>query len=142
MAASDAPQAGQIVEHYFLWRDERAAGHVEGRKARPCLIVAVEHIGKDKQPRVAVLPITSQAPRTGPHAIAIPDDIKSRIGLDQGRPAWVVVGEANAFTWPGFDLVPQRDGNFVRGVVTRGFFINVRNAMLSLKPRVVERDEE
>lgn len=141
MAASNAPRAGQIIEHYFLWADERAAGRVEGRKARPCLIVAVEYFAKNEQPRVTVLPITSQAPRSSANAIAIPNEIKNRIGLDQRRPAWIVVGEANAFTWPGFDLVPQRDGNFVRGVVTRGFFFSVRDAMLLLRPRVVSRDE-
>jgi|ERR1041385_2346946 hypothetical protein len=108
MAASNAPQVGQIIPSLA---DERTAGRVGGRKVRPCLIVAVEYLAKDQQPRVTVLPITSQAPRGGANAIAIPNDIKNRIGLDQRRPAWIVVGEANAFTWPGFDLVPQRDGN-------------------------------
>jgi hypothetical protein len=86
MVASSAPQAGQIIEHYFLWADERAAGLVESRKARPCLIVAVESIAEGEQPRVTVLPITSQAPCSGANAIAIPNDIKNRIGLDQRSP--------------------------------------------------------
>ena len=38
----DAPRIGQIIDHHFLWVDEQAAGKIEGRKARPCLIVAVE----------------------------------------------------------------------------------------------------
>lgn len=141
IAANKVPQVGQIIEHYFLWGSEEAAGLVEGRKARPCLIVAVEYIAQNEQPRVTVLPITSQAPRIDANAIAIPNDIKNHIGLDQRRPAWIVIGEANAFTWPGFDLVPQRDGSFVRAVVTRGFFTSVRDAMLLLRPHVVERHE-
>jgi len=143
---ADAPQVGQIVDHHFLWIEQHAAGETEGRKARPCLIIAVERLAENAPPRVTVLPITSQAPRRGPTAIPIPNDIKVRIGLDRRRPAWIVIDEANVFTWPGFDLVPQGDGGFVRGVVTRGFFMTVRDAVIALRtrrePRVVERDEE
>ena len=143
---ADAPQVGQIVDHHFLWVAQHAAGEIEGRKARPCLIIAVERVAKNTQPRVTVLPITSQAPHQDVTALAIPNDIKARIGLDRQRPAWIVIDEANAFAWPGFDLVPQRDGSFVRGMVTRGFFMSVRDAVIALhsrgRPRIVERDDE
>lgn len=143
---AEAPQVGQIVDHHFLWVAQHAAGETEGRKVRPCLIIAVERAGENAQPRVTVLPITSQAPRQGEAGIAIPNDIKARIGLDRRRPAWVAIDEANSFTWPGFDLVPQRDGGFVRGVVTRGFFTSVRDAVIASRlrgrTRIVERDDE
>ena len=42
MIEGGEPQVGQIVDHYFLWADEEAAGQVEGRKPRPCVIIAVE----------------------------------------------------------------------------------------------------
>ncbi len=42
MDQSRAPQAGQVVDHQFLWADEHGAGQVEGRKSRPCVIIAVE----------------------------------------------------------------------------------------------------
>jgi hypothetical protein len=42
MATIDEPQVGQIVDQHFLWIDEQTAGRTEGRKARPCLIIAVE----------------------------------------------------------------------------------------------------
>jgi hypothetical protein len=141
--ASDAPQVGQIVDHHFLWVDEQAAGQIEGRKSRPCLIVGVER-QEGGEHRVTVLPITSQAPHSGARAVAIPDEVKPRIGLDRSRPAWIIVEEANVFTWPGFDLVPQPDGGFIRGVITRGLFERVRGALLSSqqprRPRLVERD--
>lgn len=144
MAAIDEPQVGQIVDHHFLWTEEQAAGRVEGRKARPCLIIAVEQ-RKRATPRVTVLAVTSQSPRAGTTAIAVPDDVKVRIGLARARPAWVVIDDANFFAWPGYDLVPQPGGGFVRGVVTRGFFQLVRNAVLAAhshgRPRRVERDE-
>lgn len=137
----DAPRVGQIVDHYFLWVDEQARGQIEGRKSRPCLIIAVESQG-GTSPRVTVLPVTSQLPRGASTALAIPDDIKGRIGLDRARPAWIVIDETNVFTWPGFDLVPQPDGSFVRGVITRGFFERVRDAVLSARTRAraIDRD--
>jgi hypothetical protein len=137
---SEAPQAGQIVDHYFLWGDEHKQGRVEGRKARPCLIIAVARESPNSAPRVALLPITSQPPRSEQNAIAIPDDIKPRIGLDRKRPEWLILDDVNVFTWPGFDLLPQANGSFVRGVVTRGFFALVRETALSVKPRQIERD--
>ena len=142
MAASE-PQVGQVVDHYFLWADEDAAGQVEGRKARPCIIIAVEQ-RRHAASRVTVLPITSQPPRAGAEAVAVPDDVKRRIGLSRARPAWVVIGDANVFAWPGYDLVPQPGGGFIRGVVTRGFFWLVRDAVLMAyargRPRRIQRD--
>jgi len=144
VAPVDEPQVGQIVDHYFLWADEQAAGRIEGRKVRPCLIIAVER-RTQSGPSVTVLPVTSQAPRAGTTAVAVPDDVKARIGLARALPAWVVIDDANVFGWPGYDLVPQPGGGFVRGVVTRGFFRLVRNAVLAAhargRPRKVERDE-
>src|SRR6516165_526190 len=106
MALADEPQVGQIVDHYFLWFDEQAAGRIEGRKSRPCLIIAIEQ-RKNAAPLVTVLPITSQAPRPGTIALAVPDDVKGLMGLSRTRPAWVIIDDANVFAWPGYDLVPQ-----------------------------------
>jgi hypothetical protein len=141
--AGETPQVGQIIDHHFLWVDEQAAGQIEGRKSRPCLIVAVEP-QEGSGHRVTVLPITSQMLRPGAGAVAIPEEVKPRLGLDRSRPAWIILEEANVFTWPGFDLVPQSDGSFVRGVITRGVFERVRTALLSSRrhhrPRLVDRD--
>jgi hypothetical protein len=120
VTANDAPQVGQVVDHHFLWADEEAAGQTEGRKSRPCIVVAVEPRRETGHPRVTVVPVTSQAPRRGTSAVEIPNEIKTRLGLDRRRRAWVVIDEANAFEWPGFDLVPQAGGGFVRATVTRG----------------------
>jgi hypothetical protein len=145
MAPQAAPKIGQIVDHYFLWADEQAAGQIEGRKARPCIIIAVDEVDHTAV-RVTLLPVTSQAPRSGRSAVAVPNNIKSRIGLDIARPAWVVVDEANVFVWPGFDLVPQPDGGFVRGLVTIGFYERLRDAVLHVRSRgtlqALDRDDE
>lgn len=137
------PKAGQVITHHFLWADEQAAGQVEGRKARPCLIIAVE-AGVAGAPRVTVLPITSQPPRADSTVVAVPETLKPRLGLDPARTAWVVIDDANVFAWPGYDLVPQPGGGFVRGLVTVGFFEQIRTAVLGAnaagRPRRVDRD--
>lgn len=130
VAAGKAPLAGQVVVHHFLWSEESDTGRVEGRKARPCPVVAVERTPAGTS-RVIVLPITSRKPSRESGAVTIPANVKAHMGLDRRRNAWVIVDETNVFMWPGFDLVPQPDGGFVRGVVTRGFFQLVRQASLA-----------
>jgi len=129
------PKAGQVVRHHFLWAEEQAAGRTEGAKARPCVIIAVEARSSDDPPRVTVLPFTSHAPRQDATAIAVPDALKSRIELDTSRPAWVVIDEANVFTWPGYDLVPSSDGSFARGMITSGFFRQIAAAVIAIHSR-------
>lgn len=141
---ADEPRVGQIVDHHFLWADEASSGQAEGRKARPCLIVAVEQRKHGGLPRVTLLPVTSQPPRAGTTAIALPANVKLLSGLARARPAWVILDDANVFDWPGYDLVPQPGGKFARGVVTRGFFELVRSTVTKAhargRLRKVERD--
>jgi hypothetical protein len=91
---------------------------------------------------VTVLPITSRNPGSPAAAIAIPSELKERIGLDRSRDAFVVLDEANIFTWPGFDVIPKVGGGFVRGMVSSGFFRSVREAVYALRAqrRTVDRD--
>ncbi len=64
---------------------------------------------------VYVLPITHAAPLSPSDAVEIPPLTKARLGLDADR-SWIVITEANVFTWPGPDLrVP--DGTGVDGAV-------------------------
>jgi mRNA-degrading endonuclease toxin of MazEF toxin-antitoxin module len=135
MAEAEMPKVGQIVRHHFLWSDEKSAGRAEGAKARPCIIIAVESRSSNDAPRVTVLPVTSQAPRSDAAAVAVPDGLKARIELDPGRPAWVVVDQANVFTWPGFDLVPSPSGSFIRGTITSGFFQQIATAVVATHAR-------
>src|ERR1700733_8601262 len=135
MTKAETPKVGQIVLHQFLWTDEQAAGRIEGAKARPCIVIAVESPAGGHGQRVTVLPITSQPPRSGATDIKIPDALKTRIGLDPARPGWVVIDDANVFTWPGFDLVPSSDGGFIRGTITSGFFQQIVAAVLAVHSR-------
>ncbi len=77
-------------------------------KDRPCaIILTVADAGG--QLRVLALPITHSAPADTGDAVEIPPATKQRLGLDEAR-SWVVVTEANVFTWPGPDLRPLSSG--------------------------------
>ena len=114
------PEPGLVVSYAYLWRHEAAQGLQEGRKDRPCVIVAAVEQNTDGTQRVTVLPITHQDPGRRRQAKAL--------GLDLER-SWVMVDEANLFTWPGYDLrkVPG-SGDFHYGFLPPNFFNKVMSA--------------
>lgn len=103
------PVPGLVIRYAYLWRGEHERGQEEGTKDRPCavLLSVTEATGGRT---VVVLPITHTPPRHEAEAIEIPPATKRRLGLDDER-SWIVLTEANRFTWPGPDLRPQRPGD-------------------------------
>ena len=102
------PEAGFVIRYSYLWQREADAGLEEGDKNRPCAIILV--VLRDGQtPFVRVLPITHSRPRDPDGAIEIPFQTKQRLGLDDDQ-SWVILDEANDFTWPGPDLRPRING--------------------------------
>jgi hypothetical protein len=97
------PEAGLVISYAYLWHREREAGHDEGRKDRPAVIVlAIE--AASRGPVVTVVPITHAAPLEPEHAVEIPLAVKRQLGLDDAR-SWVVVSEERVrvlggFCWP------------------------------------------
>jgi hypothetical protein len=107
--AFPAPVPGLVIRYSYLWASEHARGLEEGVKDRPCAVVLVSTDEAGDQV-VTVLPI-SHAPPSDPRlAVEIPAAVKRRLGLDDDR-SWVVVTEANRFTWPGPDLRPAIAGD-------------------------------
>ncbi len=96
------PELGLVISYSYLWRNEHTAGHEEGRKDRPSVIVLAVERGDDA-PLVTVLPITHSAPRNPESAVEIPRSVKRHLGLDEAR-SWIIVDEGNEFLWPGYDL--------------------------------------
>lgn len=99
------PEAGLVISYSYLWSDEAEAGHVEGRKSRPCAIVLVVQQAEDQAPLVTVVPITHGPHRNPNAAVEIPPAVKRHLGLDD-QPSWIVLDDFNVFTWPGYDLRP------------------------------------
>ena len=117
------PEVGLVVSYSYLWSDEAAAGHVEGRKARPSAIVMAVRHDEEHPAQIAVVPIT-HSPHSDPQsAIEIPPRVADNLGLDGDR-SWVVLDELNFCTWPGYDLrqVPGEDGRYDYGFLPPNFF--------------------
>ena len=110
-----SPEPGLVLSYSYLWRKEEAAGRVEGTKPHPAAIILIQEPGL--KPLVTVVPITHSAPSSSDVAIAIPPRLAAHWGLD-AKPHWVIVSEANQFHWPGFDIEPNKKGNYYYGFVS------------------------
>jgi hypothetical protein len=140
------PVPGLVIRYSYLWRAEHARGQEEGVKDRPCAIV-LSNVELEGARRVVVLPITHTAPKQPGTAIEIPAMVKHRLGLD-GERSWVVLTEANRFTWPGPDLRPAKrgdPGSVVYGPLPYKLFEAIRlgfvDALKKKQARAVERTE-
>lgn len=126
------PAPGQVIGYSYLWRSEQERGQQEGIKNRPCalLLAMTDRHGR----RVAiVLPITHRPPADPSDAVEIPQATKRRLGLDEDR-SWIVLAEANRFTWPGPDLRPRRPNDpasLLYGVLPRSLFEDVRRKFVA-----------
>lgn len=86
---------------------------------------------------VYVLPITHSMPLDHSEAIELPQQTKLRLGLD-GERSWVIISEANRFSWSGPDLrsLPgMGPGSAAYGFLPPRFFKIIRD-------RFVERGRQ
>lgn len=126
------PLPGLVIRYAYLWRREAASGQEEGAKDRPCAIV-LARADQGGRTRVYVLPVTHSEPARDADAVEIPATVKARLGLDAAR-SWVVVTEANVFTWPGPDLrfQPGRGAESAAyGFLPPGLFRLIRDRFLA-----------
>jgi hypothetical protein len=122
------PVPGLVVRYSYLWHSEHVAGQEKGRKDRPCAVVLSLLDGEGLQ-RVVVLPITHTPPSASERAVEVPYNTKRRLGLDSDR-SWVVLSEANLFSWPGPDLRPAVNGDLstiAYGLLPRSLFYETRD---------------
>ncbi|QDB98979.1 hypothetical protein [Mesorhizobium sp. 8] len=139
-----APVPGLVIRYSYLWRSEHLAGREEGRKDRPCAVV-LSLVGADDKRQVVVLPITHSPPSDDGLAFEIPHRTKRRLGLDDGQ-SWVIVSEANLFSWPGPDLRPAVNGDLttiVHGLLPDSLFHKIRDRFVATlrerRARLVQR---
>jgi hypothetical protein len=103
------PVPGLVIRYSYLWAEEHKRGREEGVKDRPCAVILVAVNDHDEQV-VTVLPISHSPPADPALTVEIPAAVKRRLRLDDER-SWVVLVEANRFTWPGPDLRPLKPGD-------------------------------
>jgi hypothetical protein len=120
-----------VISYSYLWWREHGTGAEEGRKRRPCAIVAARQMVEGRE-IVTVVPVTHTPPADPLDAVEIPALLKVHLSLDE-FPSWIVVTETNDFLWPGPDLQPIPDvqpGRFDYGMLPPRFFAHVRDRLL------------
>ncbi|OHV86990.1 hypothetical protein ORS3428_07440 [Mesorhizobium sp. ORS 3428] len=130
------PVPGLVISYSYLWAQEYKDGAEDGRKDRPCAIVAARRVVEGREV-VTVVPITHTAPTDPADAIELPAPLKAHLGLD-AMPSWVVVSETNDFLWPGPDLRPipgSRPARFQYGMLPPRFYTHLRDRILQAHAR-------
>ena len=130
--ASLKPAPARVIRYSYLWHSQYRLGSEEGIKDRPCAVVLAVQ-GADGRDLVTVLPISHSPPRRESDALEIPPETKRRLGLDHA-PSWVVLTEANRFSWPGPDVRPGANGDLASvafGYLPAKFFDRLRTAFLA-----------
>jgi hypothetical protein len=88
------PAAGEVFRYPFLWKRQQLSGETEGRKARP-VCIAVTVANRHGETLVFILPITTQPPLPGRHALEVPQIESQRVGLEPHARKWVMLDEIN-----------------------------------------------
>ena len=107
------PDVGLVIRHIYLWRDEQKRGQIEGRKARPCLIIHTR-LNEYGETDVYICPITHTQPEKSNQSIELPLATKQRLNLDNQR-SWIITNEVNHFKWKGPDVRKTQAGEFAHG---------------------------
>lgn len=140
----ESPEIGLVIRHLYLWRDEKAQGKEEGRKARPCLIVHRRQNEFDET-EVYICPITHAPPSTESRAMEIPQATKNRLELDDDQ-SWLITSEVNRFTWRGPDVVETQSDRLAYGYLpyslTKAAVQQVKENARDRSLDVVDRDDE
>jgi hypothetical protein len=140
------PRPGLVISYSYLWAREHGCGAEEGRRNRPCAIVAARRMIEGREV-VTVVPVTHTPPLNPEDAVEMPAALKAHLGLDAQR-SWVVVTETNDFLWPGPDLRPLpglQPSRFDYGMLPPRFYAHIRDKILQAhmqrKLRIVLRTE-
>lgn len=125
------PYPGLVIRYSYLWMREHREGREDGSEDRPGAVV-MSVVDEAGELEILVLPVTHTPPANPADAVEIPAETNKRLGLDFDR-SWIVITEANEFTWPGPDLriIPGRDESSIAyGALPPRFFAHVRDRFL------------
>ncbi len=127
---TDRPKVGHVLRYVYLFKEEDAAGCVEGVKERFVVVVGI------KGNRYRVAAITTKG-KGKANSLALPAPVAQAGGLSSASA--VVVDEYNIFTWPGFDIRPlSKTAGYIAGRLPPGFTDKLIDAVLGAT--AIERD--
>lgn len=128
------PANADVLLYEYLWRAEHARGLEDGKKVRPCLVVATyESRGAL---RVITAPFTTRdyAPET---TVEVPAAVSRHLRLDgRSRIVWT---ELNEFSWVSSDVRPGADGTPHLGKVPERLWRSVLDKIVAASVRPVHR---
>ncbi len=141
------PKPGLVIRYDFLWKDDRDAGLVYGRKDRPCVVVLASEPGENRACQVLVCAITHAPPASDNLAVEIPHKVAQHLGLDDDR-MWIKTDQVNVFLWEEgrlpFGVTPARKGKWAFGILpyqlVKLAFDQVRQHSREQTIAVVERE--
>lgn len=123
---------GLVVRYEYLWNRRRVTGAGGADKDHPaCVVMTFQRDGRPED-FVVYLPISHTPPGPGEIGVALPDDVKTKAGLDRG-PQWILISECNIDAWP-YDLrpLPRQPGMFHYGHMPPSFFNRIRDEFVAL----------
>ncbi|MEY2928432.1 MAG: hypothetical protein RL367_2909 [Pseudomonadota bacterium] len=130
------PAAGDVLHYRYIWRYEAQQGREEGRKTRPCLVLATSETAKGLIVHLA--PITSQNFDPG-DCVAVPPRVIDHLGLDPK--SIIITSEYNSFVWIGPDVFPRADGTVFYGKVPERLHQQVRSEALAKRAKQIIRTQ-
>ena len=138
---------GLVFRYEYVWKRQALAGQSVGEKERPaCVVLAITGVSGNQ--RVLIVPITTQPPESGEPAFAIPPKVKRHLGLDDDRPSWIILSEANIDAWPSPDMrpVPGKPGCFEYGLLPLRMVNQIRDIITQIltakRLPVVDREKD
>jgi hypothetical protein len=110
---------GLVFRYEYVWKRQSLAGQSVGEKQRPVCCVALAVSAAGAEPRILIVPITTQPPLPSIPAVEIPVAVRLHLGLEADRRSWVILSEANIDSWPTPDMrqVPGSPGRFDYGLL-------------------------
>lgn len=130
------PQPGQIIRYVYLWRWEHEGGREDGRKVRPCLVVATYE--RRGFLRVITAPFTTRD-YTPQNSIGIPAPVIQHLSLDDR--ARIIWNDLNEFTWVGPDVRAGTNGAPLIGYLPERLWRQVINKIVENKVLPTPRSE-
>ncbi len=121
---------GLVFRYEYIWKRRELAGQTTGEKERPaCVVLTVS--GAAGQQRVLIVPVATRQPGRDIPAMEIPQAVKRHLGLDAGRPSWIILSEANLDSWPSPDMrpIPGQPGRFEYGLLPLRMVNAMRDAI-------------
>ena len=130
------PRAGDVIHYRYLWRHEANSKLEDGRKTRPCLVVAA----RESEAGLLVYTVPISTKNHDPaHSRMVPADVCDLLKLS--RDSRVVWNELNRFIWVGPDVEPLASGTPYYGNVGFHFWDEMRRKVLGAAVRPIKRTE-